>query len=418
MKFIHLADLHFGKLLHGLSLAEQGDQRYWCEQCLQAVREERPDAVLIAGDVYDRSQPSAEARALASWFLTELTGLARVMMIAGNHDSGENIEYLSGLLEAQGLYASGSIAPCLKHVTLRDAFGPVTFWLAPYFFPAKVAETLGMDGLRDYTRAAEALIAAQPLDAAERNVLLAHQFVRSGAADPERGGSESAVGGVAPIDAEAFAALDYVALGHIHKPQRVGREGVRYAGAPLCYHFDEAGREAEGNAERPILVVTLGPKGEAPVIRRRETKALHPLRNITGTLSGILGDQADGGQAEYIHVRLTDRTVPAHARERLEARFEERGSRLLLLDRAAQAVRGAAGQASEQVGERPLTELFRDYYDYQLPDAPMSEADERLIREAAALLEQAQGLEDDPKERQKTAQALMRFALGQKEADL
>ena len=418
MKLIHLADLHFGKLLCGVNLAESGDQRRWCEQCLSIVEEEQPQAVIIAGDIYDRSLPAASARRLCSWFLTELSRRTTVMMIAGNHDAAETVGYLAELLEPQGLYVSGSIERELTHVTLEDAYGPVTFWLMPYFFPAKVMEALGLEETpATYTQAAKLLLERQSIDWSQRNVLVAHQMVVGGGREPERGGSETIEGGVGAIDREAFAGYDYVALGHIHRPQQMG-EGMVYAGAPLCYHFDEAGKADEGNARRGILVAELGEKGTPVRLRRRETPPLHPLRNVTGKLKEILAGEGESAarSGEYVHVRLTDELVPPRARDMLEAYFEKKGSSLLLLDRRVTAS-GGGDLRRDAMEERSLDELFTAYYEAQYPDRPMTEAEQALVREAAALLEETRGGENDEDAAEKAAERLVSCALKQKEGE-
>ena len=411
MKFIHLADLHFGKLLGGISLAEDGSQGDWCRQCLAVVDAEKPDAVLIAGDVFDRSQPSGEARSLASRFLTELTRRTAVLMIAGNHDSAENVEYLSELLENQGLYASGVLGAELKHKTFTDEFGRVTVWLAPYFYPTMVGQTLGIDRPDSYTEAARALLAAQPIDWRERNILVAHQTVLFGAEKPEQGGSETSVGGVGQIDADVFDGFDYVALGHIHRAQRMGRADVRYAGAPLCYHFDEAGKEDERNGQPGILIAELGEKGTAPQICFAPVRPLHPLRNVRGGLEEILEkEKTDPRRGEYIRVTLTDEQLQLNARDILEAAYRTKGSRLLEVKR--ETVRHKETEHDHlSVQEHTLQELFADYYEYQMR-RPMPENTAALLERAAALLEESSGT---PQAEEAAAQALMEFALTQGE---
>ncbi len=416
MKLIHLGDLHFGKLLHGLSLAESGDQRYWAEQCLAVVEREKPQAVLLAGDIYDRSQPSGEARALAGWFLTALCRLGpQVLMIAGNHDSAENVDYLRELLADQGLHVSGVLRRELTRVTLSDEAGPVDFWLLPYFFPARAGEALGTPVNGGYTEAARQILAAQPVDPARRNVLIAHQLVLSGPDEPERGGSETMVGGLGQIDCRVFDAFDYVALGHIHRPQAVGRPEMNYCGAPLCYHFDEAGKTDEGNA-RGIQIVTLGPKGQPPEIRRVPAKPLHPLRNITGTLAEVVErENACPGHGEYLHVHLLDDTLPERAQESLNDLFESHGSRLLLVTRKSFDGGPEAGAGpSADAESMPLRDLFEAYYQMQLSRLPEG-AEAELIREAAALTEECLGDTEEADDR--TVERLLRYALAQKEAE-
>jgi len=279
MKIIHLADLHLGKMLHGVSLIEKGDQPAWVDHFLSAAEKIRPDAVVIAGDVYDRSVPSRDAVELLDRLLTGLSRLGiAVLLIAGNHDSGPRLNFVSTLLESQRVYISGNIGKELRKVTLHDASGPVHFYLMPYLFPAAVEEALGCKDLRTYDAAARTLLAAQQIDTSARNVLIAHQLVLCGAVQPEAGGSETMVGGVGQIDAGAFDQFDYVALGHIHKPQAMGRDTVRYAGSPLCYHFSEIGWK------KGLRLVEIGPKGEKIRTSLIGIEPLHALRDDFGTV--------------------------------------------------------------------------------------------------------------------------------------
>ena len=240
MRFFHLSDLHFGKSLCGVSLLENGDQPDWVGRFLGLADEKRPDAVVIAGDVYDRSMPSGAAMQLFSSMVTELANRnIPVLIAAGNHDSGERLSCFKDLLSRQNVYIAGEIRREIEHVTLKDADGDVTFWLLPYVFPAAVAQALDDPAIRDYDDAVRRLIAEQKLDPDARNVIVAHQNVTKGGVEGMRGGSESMVGGVGHVEYTAFDAFDYAALGHIHAAYAVGRETVRYAGSPMCYHFDE-----------------------------------------------------------------------------------------------------------------------------------------------------------------------------------
>ena len=262
MRFIHLSDLHFGKMLHGVSLLENGDQPDWVEQFLALAAEKQPDAVVIAGDIYDRSMPSGAAMQLFSRMVTELSKRnVPVLIAAGNHDSGERLSCFKDILSRQNVYIAGEVRRELTHVTLTDAAGPVTFWLLPYVFPAAAAQALGDETIRDYDTAVRRLLAAQEIDPSQRNVIVAHQNVTKGGVEGIRGGSESMVGGVGQVDCSAFDAFDYAALGHIHAAYAVGRAAVRYAGSPMCYHFDELRQPKKG----PLLV-ELGAKGTEPVV--------------------------------------------------------------------------------------------------------------------------------------------------------
>ena len=189
MKFLHLADLHLGKTIAGVSLLESGDQPRWVEDFLALAAETAPDAVLIAGDVYDRSAPSGDAVQLLDRLLTGLAGLhIPSLLVAGNHDSGQRLAFAGDLLKKQQVHIAGMLPPggALEHVTLEDAYGPVTFWLLPYVFPALAAQALGDESIRDYDTAVRRLLAAQKIDFSQRNVLLAHQNVTCGGAEAPR----------------------------------------------------------------------------------------------------------------------------------------------------------------------------------------------------------------------------------------
>ncbi|MBR5093458.1 MAG: exonuclease SbcCD subunit D [Oscillospiraceae bacterium] len=281
MKFIHLADLHLGKSIHGISLIDSGDQPVWVEQFLELAERLQPDAVLIAGDVYDRSAPSGEAVQLLDRLLTRLAELEiAVLMVAGNHDSGQRLSFAGSLLAREKVHIGGILPPNgrLERVVLEDEHGPVSFWLMPYVFPALAAKALGDGDIRDYDTAVRRLLAAQELPAGERKVLLAHQNVTYCGEEAPRGGSESMVGGLGQVDWHAFDAFDYVALGHIHAANAVGRESLRFAGSPLCYHFNETRQPPKG----PVLV-ELGAPGETPKIQMLHIPPLHPMRELRGS---------------------------------------------------------------------------------------------------------------------------------------
>ncbi|MCD7843183.1 MAG: exonuclease SbcCD subunit D [Clostridiales bacterium] len=374
MRFFHLADLHLGKSLYGYSLIDEGDQPYWVDQLLEAADQYRPDAVVIAGDVYDRAVPPKEAVALLDRLLTALSQRnIPVLMVAGNHDSGPRLAFASGLLEWEGVYIAGECQKELPQVTLEDEHGPVTFWLMPYLFPAAVRFALDREDLTTYDQAVRALLEAQPIDSSRRNVLVAHQFVVSGSAEPERVGSETAVGGVGQVDASAFDAFDYVALGHIHGAQKIGRETVRYGGSPLPYSFSEVGQR------KGVTLVELGEKGQVE-IQRIELPALHRMRQVKGTLEELLalGTEDVSLRNDYLRAVLTDVQMPPRAMERLRAVYPNLMEVARELPQTAQR---AAGQ-SAQVKERPLEELFGTFYTHQAGEIP-DQAQAELIAFAA-----------------------------------
>lgn len=388
MRFIHLADLHFGKTLHGVSLLENGDQPHWVDRFLEQAEALRPDAVVIAGDVYDRSAPSGDAVALLSRMLTRLSELEiPVMMTAGNHDSAQRLSFAGSMLARQGLHISRPLFESaeLVHVTLPDEHGPVTFWLLPYVFPSLIAETLGDESLRGYDDAVRALLARQPLDPVARNVLIAHQNVVASGVEPQRGGSETMVGGVGEISFHCFDAFDYVALGHIHAAYPVGRETVRYAGSPMCYHFNELRQAPKG----PLLV-TLGAKGAPTAIERLEIESLHPMRELCGAYDTLLAAElASVRTGEYLRLVLTDRRLGPEAVSVFEELCRERGS--VLMERVSEYRPFRADVAAPEtaaVEQKPLDALFADFCAERSGDAP-DEKDAALLAFAARIAHDA-----------------------------
>lgn len=404
MRFLHLADLHFGKSLHGLSLLDSGDQPVWAERFLALAEELRPDAVVIAGDVYDRGAPAPEAVELLSRFLTGLTDAGiPVLLIPGNHDSARRLAFGRTLLSRQGLHIAGALtAPGqLDRVTLHDESGPVTFWLMPYVFPALVADALHTETPRDYGGAIRALLAAQEIDFSERNVLVAHQNVTAAGAEAVRGGSESMIGGVGQVDYTVFDDFDYVALGHIHAGYPVGRREVRYAGSPLCYHFNEARQPQKG----PLLV-TLGEKGAPVETAVQVIPPLHPLMPWTGSRAAVtaLAEAVEPGA--YVSITLTDQRITPEASDALRGLLERRGCTLLDLNASFRDLEGAAdGLTTRAVEERSLPELFSDFCRAKQDGAELSDGELRLLDYAAELLN---GAGDEAHDEQLAARLLAR----------
>lgn len=389
MRFLHLADLHFGKSIYGTSLLENGDQGYWVDRFLELANKLRPDAVVVAGDVYDRSAPSGDAVQLLSRLLTGLSELSiPVMLTAGNHDSVQRLAFLSPLLRREGVHISGPLAesPALAHVTLTDEHGPVTFWLMPYVFPALVAQALGTENLRDSSEAVRLLLSRQGIDFAGRNVLVAHQNVTANGAEAERGGSESMVGGVGQIDYTVFDGFDYVALGHIHAAYPVGRDTVRYAGSPLCYHFNETKQAAKG----PVLV-TLGAKGETVKTETLVIPPLHPMRELRGAFEELRDTElANPRRGEYLRVVLTDRRVSPEIAVFFRELYKSRDSILMELCSDYQTAAGGAGTLSRgDVEEKSVEDLFADFYAERRGGETPTEEDETLLRFAGELLSRA-----------------------------
>ena len=389
MRFLHLADLHLGKSLHGMSLIESGDQNAWADGFLELARSVRPDAVLIAGDVYDRGSPSGDAVELLSKILTALaSGEIPVLLTAGNHDSVQRLAFARKLLARQKLYISGSLIENreLCHVTLEDEYGPVTFWLMPYVYPALVAQALGDESLRDYDGAVRALLQAQPLDFAQRNVLIAHQYVTANGTEGLRGGSESMVGGLGQIDYSAFDGFDYVALGHIHAAYSVGRPAVRYAGSPLCYHFDETRQTRKG----PVLV-ELGAKGGELRTETLYIPPLHPLRELKGSYEDLCREElAQERKGEFLRVVLTDRRVSPETAEFFRSLCRLRGSQLMELCSEFEPGGSFSAGAAEAIREKSVEELFADFYAERSGGTAPDERDWELLSYAGELMRHAE----------------------------
>ena len=360
MRFLHVSDLHLGKMLHGVSLLENGDQPAWVEGFLKLAEEQKPDAVLIAGDVYDRSAPSGDAVELLSVLLKGLAAQGiPVLLVAGNHDSGQRLAFLDELLAKEGVHIAGVPGPGgrLEKVTLEDAYGPVHFWLLPYVFPALAARLLEDESIRDYETAVRALLEAQNIDFSQRNVLVAHQNVTHAGAEAQRGGSETMVGGLGQVDDRVFEGFSYVALGHIHAAGAVGRESVRYAGSPLCYHFDEVRQPKKG-----AVLVELGAPGTEPRIETLVIPPLHPLRELRGGWKELqAGELALERRGEYLRVVLTDSRVTPEIGDFLRELARARDSRILELVSEYDPFTGQVGPARGQQ-EKSVEELFADFY--------------------------------------------------------
>lgn len=303
MKFFHLSDLHIGKQLHKYPLIH--DQEVILKQIVSYAENLRPDAILIAGDIYDKETPSGEAVLLFDRFLTELSRLdpkIPVLIISGNHDSPKRMKYASSLLEAQKIYiaAQPPMNPedYLPKVTLRDEFGDVIFYMMPFVKPQMVRNVFEEKKPESYDEAVRLLIEREQIDTTKRNVLISHQFYTGSGFVPMRSDSETIhVGGIDNVDIEAVRMFDYVALGHIHGAQKVKEEQIRYCGTVLKYSV------SEWKQEKGITVVALGEKGTSPEIEVLPLKAEHDVIRKKGTLSELLLEEPT---ADYVSVTLTD----------------------------------------------------------------------------------------------------------------
>ncbi len=353
MKLIHLSDLHLGKRVNEFPMLE--DQQYILWEILRIIGEEKPDGVIIAGDVYDKAIPSAEAVALLDEFLVRLAGMRlEVFVISGNHDSAERIAFGGRLIERSGIHLSpvfdGNVAPCV----MKDAFGEVKLWLLPFIKPVDARHAYPEEEITSYTDAVGAAIRHMAIDPAGRNILVAHQFV-TGATRSES--EEIAVGGSDNVSAEVFDGFDYVALGHIHGPQRIGRDTVRYCGTPLKYSFSER------DHVKSVTVVTMGRKGETEV-RTVPLTPLHDLREIRGTYDELTLMKNYEGTAtdDYLHVILTDEEDVPDALARLRTIYPN----IMKIDYDNQRTRSATEVgAAEELETKSELELFEEFYSLQ-----------------------------------------------------
>lgn len=354
MKFIHLSDLHLGKRLHEVNLLE--DQAYILQEILTIVEQEAPQAVVIAGDIYDKSVPSGEAVQLFDLFLNGLAERGTVVFVlSGNHDSPERIAFGSKLMRTGGVYLSPVYQGTVLPVTLEDEFGPVNFYLLPFVKPAQVRRFFPDRPMDSYTDAMEAAIAQMQLNRSQRNVLVCHQFV-TGA---QRCDSEDlSVGGLDNVDVSVFREFDYVALGHIHRPQWVGKESIRYCGTPLKYSFSEAGHP------KSVTVVELGEKETAAVIRTIPLTPKHDLRELKGSYLEVTAksNYENTDTRDYLHITLTDEEDVPDALAKLRVIYPN----LLKLDydnrrtRTQNQIMGA-----EEVEQKSPLELFAQFYQLQ-----------------------------------------------------
>ncbi len=355
MKFIHLGDLHIGKYLHEFDLIE--DQKVILSEILTIAEEKKADAVLIAGDVYDKSVPSEAAVRLLDWFICQLAGRKiKTFLISGNHDSDERLSFGSGIFRAGDVYISAKYSGELVKENFNDEFGPVNIWLMPFVKASQVRHFYPEEHIENYDDAVRTVIKKSKINAGERNVLVAHQFVVGDSAGPTLGGSESAatqsVGTVEKVSSDCFDAFDYVALGHIHAPQAVGREQIRYAGSPLKYSLSEAGKN------KLVTLVDLGAKGDVSV----ELLPLHPrrdLRHLKGPMAQLLDRDHIAAPEDYIYATLTDEEPVSNAMAILQQVYPN----TVHIDYDNSHTRQVESAELSQIGEnKSFVEIVTDFY--------------------------------------------------------
>ena len=358
MKFLHMSDLHLGKKLHECSLYE--DQKYILEQILALVEQEKPQGVLIAGDVYDKPLPPADAVQLFDKFLTSLAQLqVPAFIISGNHDSAERLAFGNQLMEGSGIHFASAYNGQAQRLTLTDQYGPVNIYLLPFVKPLLVRRYVEDEevaaALSTYHEAVSYALDQLAVNPEERNILVAHQFV-TGA---EKCDSEDiSVGGLDNIAAEAFAAFDYVALGHIHSPQHIkDHPELRYSGTPLKYSFSEA------NQQKSVTVVECGAKGDL-TIRTLDLHPLHEVRRLKGSYAELTlrDNYKDTNLQDYLQITLTDEEDIPQAMAKLQTIYPN----LLQLDYDNTRTRtNKTVVLTREMEEKTPLQLFAEFYSQQ-----------------------------------------------------
>lgn len=377
MKIFHIADLHIGKQLNYYNLKE--NQEDILNQIIEKMEEYRPDVLLIAGDIFDKSMPSGEAYTLFDNFLNRaasLDPLIPICIIAGNHDSPDRLNYASSFMEKHQIYISvmppQSEDEHLKKVVLKDAFGLVNIYLLPFTKPGYVRPLFSDRDIPDYETAVRAVLERESLDITERNILVSHQFYQSSGWETATCDSEQvllSIGGLDRIDISVLKNFDYVALGHLHGPQKIKEEWIRYAGSPLKYSVSEE------RHHKSITMVTLGEKGTPLEIRQIPLKARQDVRTERGTLKEILERATEANRHDFISVTLTDENEPYRMKEMLREVYD-----YLLEIRVDNArTRKRLEITLERHENLTPLEAFRAFYE-DVSRTPLTEAEEILLQ--------------------------------------
>ncbi|CRZ33504.1 exodeoxyribonuclease I subunit D [Herbinix hemicellulosilytica] len=392
MKIFHISDLHIGKYLHFYNLKD--NQIAILDQIVDKVKKYRPDVLIIAGDIFDKSIPSAESYTVFDRFLIDLSQIRPgipVLIIAGNHDSADRLNYASSFLEKHNIYIS--VYPprkddeYLKKVVLDDEYGTVNFYLLPFTKPAYVKHLFEEGRITSYDAAIKALIERENINYNERNVLVSHQFYVAGDSVPETCDSEQvyiSVGGIDSVDIRAVEKFDYVALGHLHGAQSIGKKHIRYSGTPLKYSVSEE------KHVKSITMVTIKEKGSDIAIEEIPLNALQDVRSIKGTLREVIGMATDENRHDFVSITLTDEEelykpkdqLEEHYDHILEVKIENSRTKAQLMD-----------TYSEITVLNPF-EAFKQFY-LDIQGVPMSDEEEKIMSEVINSIKEVREDETD-----------------------
>lgn len=376
MRFFHLSDLHIGRQLHHYNLRE--DQEHILGEVISYAEKLRPDAIVIAGDIYDRSVPSAEAVSVFDDFLTRLCRISPmipVLIVSGNHDSPHRLDYASRLLGRHQIYIAANIPETkgehLKKVTLTDEYGSVDFYLMPFLKPGYVRAFCGGELPETYTEAVSAVLDREDIDPGRRNVLVSHQFYTGKGTAPKTCDSEIlSVGGIDNVDASVVQYFDYVALGHLHGAQKVGQEHIRYCGTLLKYSVSEAGQE------KTLHVVELGAKGTPVKVERLPLHPLRDVRRVRGPISDVISAAGAKGRDDYVSVTLTDEIDPYKPKEQLEKVY----THILEVRMDNERTRNRLQFSDEEIKIQDPLQAFSDFY-HEMQSREMSEEEQKIMEQ-------------------------------------
>lgn len=375
MKLLHIGDLHLGKTLGEYDLIE--DQRYILEQVLKIIKKNCVDAVLLAGDIYDKPVPSEAATRLLDWFLSGLSERnVKTFMISGNHDSDDRLNFGSSLFETNQIFISSVYDGTLYERVMTDEYGEVHIYLLPFVKASQVRHFFPEERIESYDDAVRVIIDHANIDPDVRNVLAAHQFVAGKSKDPTLGGSESVsvqnVGMVEKIGCDHFDAFDYVALGHIHSPQSVGRKFIRYSGSILKYSLSES------SDKKSAVLITLEDKGKTDI----ELIPLEPvrdLRHLKGPAEKLLAKENTESEEDFIYATLTDEEIIYDAMQI----FRQVYPNTVKIDYDNSHTKEIDQVDLAKIGNhRSFSELIADFY-RQIYDREITEEEMTIMRQAA-----------------------------------
>lgn len=372
MKLLHTSDLHIGKRVNEFSMLE--DQEYILKQILEIIKKHKIEGVILAGDIYDRSVPSVAAVEMADDFLTSLSLLCDfVCLVSGNHDSGERLDFGGQLFKKHGIHIAGEYKGVIPKVTIADEHGPLNLFLCPYLRPGKVNRELGAT-TSSYSDCVQEALKDIAINEKERNLCVAHQFVTGMGVELERAESEVvSVGGSDQVDVSIFDAFDYVALGHLHMPQRISRETIRYSGSPLSYSFSECGRD------KHVVILDWKEKDNLSISFEKlvPKKGMFRLRGTLEEIEQV--SKKEVPRDSYVQITLTDEEEIIDAISKVRRIFPN----VMVLDfdnkrRSGQA--DLSGLSIKDIKTKSTIDLFADFYAEQNGQTSLNENQRKLLK--------------------------------------